>query len=76
MSHKLKPILIVVKRDSRGPQWTRGAGDLKEPSHLREPCCIILDLMMPVMTGEEFIYHIQALNRVELDSNPIIVSSA
>ncbi len=40
------------------------------------PCCIILDLMMPVMTGEEFIFHIQALGRQELDSIPIIVSSA
>ncbi len=40
------------------------------------PSCIILDLMMPEMTGEEFIFHIQALGRVELDSIPIIVSSA
>lgn len=40
------------------------------------PCCIILDLMMPQMTGEEFIFHIQALGNVELDSIPIIVSSA
>lgn len=40
------------------------------------PCCIILDLMMPVMSGEEFIFQIQAMGRVELDSIPIIVSSA
>jgi CheY-like chemotaxis protein len=40
------------------------------------PCCIILDLMMPEMTGQEFIFHIQALGNVELDSIPIVVSSA
>ncbi len=39
------------------------------------PCCIILDLIMPIMNGEEFIFHIQALGRMELDSIPIVVSS-
>lgn len=47
----------------------------KMPDH-RYPCCIILDLMMPQMNGEQFIYQIQALGKVELDSIPIVVSSA
>ena len=52
---------------------------LEKLKALREyeyPCCIILDLMMPQMRGEEFIFKIQALGKVDLDSIPIVVSSA
>lgn len=53
-----------------------GIDTLKKLKVHEYPCCIILDLMMPQMTGEEFIFQIQALGNVELDSIPIIVSSA
>lgn len=58
------------------PNGLAGINILKNLRSYEYPCCIILDLMMPEMTGEEFIFHIQALGRVELDSIPIIVSSA
>ena len=49
---------------------------LKNLSPAEYPCCIILDLMMPEMSGEEFILKLQALGQVDLDSIPIVVSSA
>lgn len=58
------------------PNGAAGIQLLKNLKPHEYPSCIILDLMMPEMTGEEFIFHIQALGRVELDSIPIIVSSA
>src|SRR5688500_4362294 len=62
---------ILVAKDGKS-----GIEILKKLRPHEFPCCIILDLMMPVMTGQEFIYQIQALGNVELDSIPIIISSA
>lgn len=39
------------------------------------PRCIMLDLMMPVMTGEEFLRTVKADHK-ELQSIPIVVASA
>lgn len=53
-----------------------GIEKLKHMPPHHYPRCIILDLMMPQMDGEQFIYQIQALGKVELDCIPIVVSSA
>lgn len=76
----LNSVVEVLQVYDRETLYARnGRAAIEMLKKLREdqyPCCIILDLMMPEMTGEEFIFHIQALGRVELDSIPIVVLSA
>ena len=40
------------------------------------PCCIILDLMMPVMPGEVFVRELAAKHPQDLGRIPIIVTTA
>lgn len=40
------------------------------------PRCIMLDLMMPVMTGEEFLKAIQDAQETDLKEIPVVVASA
>lgn len=40
------------------------------------PRCIMLDLMMPVMTGEEFLDEIQKSSAADLKEIPVVVASA
>lgn len=76
----LSTVVEIFQMHNRKTIYARnGRAGIDLLKSLREdqyPSCIILDLMMPEMTGEEFIYQIQALGRVELDSIPIIVLSA
>lgn len=48
---------------------------LKEKGDSELPRCIMLDLMMPVMTGEEFL-HTVATKYTELKEIPVVVASA
>lgn len=40
------------------------------------PCCIILDLMMPVMSGEEFLNQVEEKHSADLATIPIVIASA
>ena len=40
------------------------------------PCCILLDLMMPIMGGVEFLLTIQSRHREELAKIPVIIATA
>lgn len=57
----------------------RVALDLLLSLHAKQddlPRCIMLDLMMPVMTGEEFLEAIQNSEEMELKDIPVVVASA
>ncbi len=42
----------------------------------QKPSCIILDLMMPVMNGEEFLTQLETKEDLPLSSIPVIIYSA
>lgn len=48
--------------------------DARKPEHY--PGYIILDLMMPVMTGKEFLDHLKVASRKHMATIPIIVATA
>ncbi|MBZ4419094.1 response regulator [Myxococcus sp. RHSTA-1-4] len=51
-----------------------GGEALDELEHLRRPCLILLDLMMPVMNGHEFLARIQDMPRMR--GVPVLVLTA
>ncbi|MCP3137144.1 response regulator [Pyxidicoccus xibeiensis] len=51
-----------------------GSEALDELRHLRKPALILLDLMMPVMNGHEFLAHIRETPK--LKSVPVLVLTA
>jgi CheY-like chemotaxis protein len=51
-----------------------GAQGLETLKRIRPPCLILLDIIMPIMNGEEFIKEIEA--DPELHTIPVVVVSA
>jgi CheY-like chemotaxis protein len=51
-----------------------GSEALEELQHMRRPCIILLDLMMPVMNGHEFLARIRETPRMQ--RVPVLVLTA
>ncbi|WP_163999206.1 response regulator [Pyxidicoccus caerfyrddinensis] len=51
-----------------------GSEALEELQHMRRPCLILLDLMMPVMNGHEFLARIRETPRMQ--GVPVLVLTA
>ena len=52
-----------------------GAEAEAELAHMEEPCVVLLDLMMPVMSGWEFLEHLRQKGRLDEGINVIVVSA-
>jgi len=53
---------------------TNGAEAAEELARMKEPCVMLLDLMMPVMSGWELLEHLQRAGK--LDGLHVVVVSA
>jgi CheY-like chemotaxis protein len=53
---------------------SNGQEGLEVMSQLRSPCLVLLDLMMPVMNGEDFLRHVR--KNPALDAIPVIIVTA
>jgi CheY-like chemotaxis protein len=53
-----------------------GAEAEEELAHMAEPCVVLLDLMMPVMNGWEFIEHLRRDGKLDGDGMHVVVVSA
>ena len=52
-----------------------GAEAEEELEHIGEPCVVLLDLMMPVMSGWEFLEHLRLQGKLDDGINVIVVSA-
>jgi CheY-like chemotaxis protein len=53
---------------------SNGQEGLEVLSQMRAPCLVLLDLMMPVMNGEDFLRHVR--KDPSMDSVPVIIVTA
>jgi CheY-like chemotaxis protein len=53
-----------------------GAEAEEELSHMKEPCVLLLDLMMPVMSGWELLDHLARDGKLGLGLHVVVVSAA
>ena len=53
-----------------------GAEAEEELAHMKEPCVVLLDLMMPVMNGWEFLEHLQQNGKLGAGIRVVVVSAA
>jgi CheY-like chemotaxis protein len=53
-----------------------GAEAEEELSHMKEPCVMLLDLMMPVMNGWELLEHLTRDGKLSGDGMRVVVVSA
>ena len=53
-----------------------GAEAEEELSHMQEPCVVLLDLMMPVMSGWEFLDHLKRRGKLDDGMHVVVVSAA
>ena len=53
-----------------------GAEAEEELSHMEEPCVVLLDLMMPVMSGWEFLEHLRRDGKLDDGMHVVVVSAA
>jgi CheY-like chemotaxis protein len=53
-----------------------GAEAEEELSHIKEPCVLLLDLMMPVMSGWELLDHLMRDGKLDDGLHVIVVSAA
>ncbi|MCU1281621.1 MAG: chemotaxis protein CheY [bacterium] len=54
---------------------SNGAEAEEELSHMKEPCVMLLDLMMPVMSGWELLDHLQRDGRLDDGMHVVVVSA-
>lgn len=52
-----------------------GAEAEAELAHMEEPCVVLLDLMMPVMSGWEFLEHLQQEGKLDDGMHVVVVSA-
>lgn len=52
-----------------------GAEAEEELAHMKEPCVVLLDLMMPVMSGWEFLEHLRQEGKLDDGLHVIVVSA-
>jgi CheY-like chemotaxis protein len=53
-----------------------GAEAEEELAHMKEPCLVLLDLMMPVMSGWELLAHLKRDGKLDGDGIRVVVLSA
>jgi CheY-like chemotaxis protein len=53
-----------------------GAEAEAELAHMKQPCLVLLDLMMPVMSGWEFLEHLRTNGRLDDGMHVVVVSAA
>ena len=53
-----------------------GAEAEEELEHITEPCVVLLDLMMPVMNGWEFLEHLKKRGKLDGDGLHVVVLTA
>lgn len=53
-----------------------GAEAEKELAHMEEPCVVLLDLMMPVMSGWELLDHLRRDGKLKHGMRVVVVSAA
>lgn len=53
---------------------SNGQEGLEVLSQMSAPCLVLLDLMMPVMNGEDFLRHVR--QNPALDSTPVVIVTA
>ncbi len=55
---------------------SNGAEAEEELAHMKEPCVVLLDLMMPVMNGWELLEHLQRAGKLAEGMHVVVVSAA
>jgi CheY-like chemotaxis protein len=54
---------------------SNGAEAEEELAHMKEPCVVLLDLMMPVMSGWEFLEHLKRDGKLDDGIRVVVVSA-